>query len=227
MWYTCSYPVGPRWICSLRWDTTSNNQNQIEFEVVHYANSDELLGELEWAIYKIWQFNICHGTQTSRICHCLAKWPSSHEPHIDDHICWQIAAIFLVRSATMATQALYTDVMSWISGAYEFCLYMALTWSHLNHGAQGLLSVSSLPLSVMVSSCTNQTFAMRASTGVVSTLGLFHTNLRTVKAAYVHINCISTVNFSWTHGSINLGFVIVNDVSQFCKYKQFVVMATN
>ena len=110
MWYTCSYPVGPRWICSLRWDTTSNNQNQIEFEVVHYANSDELLGELEWAIYKIWQFNICHGTQTSRICHCLAKWPSSHEPHIDDHICWQIAAIFLVRSATMATQALYTDV---------------------------------------------------------------------------------------------------------------------
>ena len=37
--------------------------------------------------------------------------------------------------------------------------------------------------------------------------------LRTVKGAYVHINCISIniwhskLNFSWTHGSINLGFV--------------------
>ena len=61
--------------------------------------------------------------------------------------------------------------------------------------------------------------------------------LGTVKAAYVRINCIS-LNI-W-HGKLNCKFLLNpwqyklgvcnndnNDVPQFLKYKQFVVMATN
>ena len=67
--------------------------------------------------------------------------------------------------------------------------------------------------------------------------GLVDYLLRTVKAAYVHITCIS-INI-W-HGKLNCKFLMNpwqyelgvcnndnKDISQFCKYKQFVVMATN
>ena len=59
----------------------------------------------------------------------------------------------LLKRYTHALTKCHTEVTSWISRAYGCRLCMELTWSELNYYAWFVLSVSSLPLSVMVRSC--------------------------------------------------------------------------
>ena len=69
----------------------------------------------------------------------------------DGHRCRQIAGISPVYYGYTHSWTILHTVMSWISGAYECWSYLALTWSDLNY-YKFVLSVSSLPLSVIVRS---------------------------------------------------------------------------
>ena len=96
--------------------------------------------------------NICHGTQitdNSRICHCLLF----HE-HGKQNFMQQFHLSRKLLRYTHTWTKLHNNVMSWISGAYE-CHY---AWSLPEVNATTVcdltvLSVGSLPLSVMVCSC--------------------------------------------------------------------------
>ena len=95
--------------------------------------------------------NICHGTQStdnSRICHCLLF----HE-HGKENFMQRFHLSRKLLRYTHAWTKLHNKVMSWISGAYE-CHY---AWPLPEANATtvrdlAVLSVSSLPLSVMVCS---------------------------------------------------------------------------